>query len=416
MSNPNDRLRGARERTRSPRLPGAPMSRQEVADAANAWLAEHTDREGGMDARYIGRLERGAVRWPNADYRAALRATLTAATDLELGFVYHRTGDNDGVDRKTFLKTALGVGAGAVVAPQLSGHDASDLAAAIAGPTANYRRMENAVSTTELTPAVAAHLRLASGIVADTLPTADGYGVLAETTGLAAWLAADRGDTGTARRHYADAVAHAERAHHPLLTEYMRASLGQFAVESGDPRQGLALLRRARAGLDGSAPDAACAWLASLHATAHAALGDRHTAHHELRDAERLTERHRGEPRWPFVFAFDTAKCARYQSATLASLGDTDAARVAYAAATPALTAPKPRALAQIDHARALGAAGHVAEACTLATDALTIGRRYRSERITQKVRNFRATLPAVTTDATTLDDALTALYAEGTR
>ncbi|WP_231104766.1 hypothetical protein [Haloechinothrix halophila] len=82
------------------------------------------------------------------------------------------------------------------------------------------------------------------------------------------------------------------------------------------------------------------------------------------------------------------ARCrARYQAATLAALGD-------------------------VGHARALADAGHVAEGCALAADALTIGRRYGSERITGRVREFRASLPHYTSDAADLDDELTALYA----
>ncbi len=318
----------------------------------------------------------------------------------------------DDVNRKDFLRVTLGVGAGAWVAHHFPGHDASELVASIAGPTAHYRRMEQTVPTDRLVLAVEAHRQLAAGIVADAVPTSAGYAVLAETTGLAAWLAADQGATGAARKHYATSVMQAERAGHPLLAAYMRASLGRYAADTGDPRHGLTLLRQARRTVGEQAPDAARAWLAALHATAHAALGDQVAAHTELRTAERLADRQRGEPSWPWVFTFDSAKAARYQAATLAALGDVDAARTAYDAAAPALAAPKARALAQVGHARALADAGHVAEGCALAADALTIARRYGSERITGRVREFRASLPHYTSDAADLDDELTALYA----
>lgn len=381
MPEPNDLLRAARMRTPSRRLPG------------------------GMDAHYVGKLERGVVRWPNHDYRAALRATLRAATDTELGFAP--------VDRKTFLRTALGASAGAWVAHHFPDYGSSDLVDAIAGPTAHYRRMESAVPTDQLTPAVDAHRRLAATIVADTLPTAAGYAALSEADGLAAWLAADRGDTGAARRHYVAAVTHAERTHNPLLVSYMRASLGQFATDTGDPRQGLTLLQHARAELPDSAPDAARGWLAALHASAYAATGDRAAALAEVSTAERLTGRQGGEPSWPFVFAFDGPKAARYQASTLARLGDTTAARDAYAVASPALTAPKPRALADVDHASTLARSGDLGDACRVAAAALDVGRRYRSERVTQRVRAFRASLPADTREADALDRALAGLYTD---
>ncbi|WP_141714064.1 hypothetical protein [Micromonospora inyonensis] len=62
------------------------MSRQELAEAVNAWLYEHTGRQTDIASRYIGRLERGDTRWPSAHYRTALRAVLAKASDAELGF------------------------------------------------------------------------------------------------------------------------------------------------------------------------------------------------------------------------------------------------------------------------------------------------------------------------------------------
>lgn len=39
-----------------------------------------------MDAHYVAKLERGVIRWPSADYRAALAAVLGADGDAALGF------------------------------------------------------------------------------------------------------------------------------------------------------------------------------------------------------------------------------------------------------------------------------------------------------------------------------------------
>jgi hypothetical protein len=62
------------------------MSRAELADAVNAWLAEHSTRPGALTETYVAALEQGRVRWPGADYRAGFRAVLGADTDAELGF------------------------------------------------------------------------------------------------------------------------------------------------------------------------------------------------------------------------------------------------------------------------------------------------------------------------------------------
>ncbi|BCJ65712.1 hypothetical protein GCM10009779_02450 [Polymorphospora rubra] len=62
------------------------MSRQELADAINEYLADKSSPDGPIDRNQIGRLERGLNRWPRAPRRAAFRAVLGAGTDAELGF------------------------------------------------------------------------------------------------------------------------------------------------------------------------------------------------------------------------------------------------------------------------------------------------------------------------------------------
>ncbi len=111
------------------------------------------------------------------------------------------------------------------------------------------------------------------------------------------------------------------------------------------------------------------------------------------------------------MFPFSPAKAARYRASALGLIGDLRAAKTAYAAAGPALTAAKPRALAQIEHAKVLASTGDVTGGCALATEALAVGRAYSSERITSRVREFRASIPAHTAEARQLDDALAALY-----
>lgn len=86
MSQPNDLLRTVRMNTPSRALPSEPLSRRELAEAANAWLWQTTNKRYELDAHTIARYERGAVRWPGRHYRAALRHVLGVATDADLGF------------------------------------------------------------------------------------------------------------------------------------------------------------------------------------------------------------------------------------------------------------------------------------------------------------------------------------------
>ncbi|MGH7635741.1 MAG: hypothetical protein ACRENC_18585, partial [Gemmatimonadaceae bacterium] len=111
---PNTQLRAAREATWSPRLPGAHLSRQELADAVNAWCFEN-HQPAALDAHYIGRLEQGRIRRPRRAYRAGFRAVL-GRTDIELGWGddtahggYPRKGgdeEDDAMERRAFLTAA----------------------------------------------------------------------------------------------------------------------------------------------------------------------------------------------------------------------------------------------------------------------------------------------------------------------
>jgi len=66
--------------------PGEHMTRAEVADAVNRYLWDTTGRRYELDDHLIGKWERGVVRYPIREYRAALRAVLDAVADTELGF------------------------------------------------------------------------------------------------------------------------------------------------------------------------------------------------------------------------------------------------------------------------------------------------------------------------------------------
>ena len=84
---PNTLLRQARRRRFARSGSGMPMSRQELADAVNRWLAENRKTHRTViDASYVGKLERGEHRWPTKPYRDAFQAVLGAASPADLGF------------------------------------------------------------------------------------------------------------------------------------------------------------------------------------------------------------------------------------------------------------------------------------------------------------------------------------------
>ena len=82
---PNELLRQARLARVSPSGSGRALSRQELAEAVNAWVFANHQRRICLDYSAIGKFERGETRWPAAWVRAGLRAVLGVQTDAEIG-------------------------------------------------------------------------------------------------------------------------------------------------------------------------------------------------------------------------------------------------------------------------------------------------------------------------------------------
>ncbi len=113
------------------------MTQGQLAELANTRVEQVTGKPGAMDADYIGKLERGIHRWPNQQYRAALRLVLRRQLDAELGFFSTRSraatvernpryvDGGDDVERKTFLRVLAGSVAGLAFSDPLGDFAAS---------------------------------------------------------------------------------------------------------------------------------------------------------------------------------------------------------------------------------------------------------------------------------------------------
>ncbi|MGH3937622.1 MAG: helix-turn-helix domain-containing protein [Pseudonocardiaceae bacterium] len=113
---PNDLLRAAREL--------AVLTQGQLAELANMQVEHETGKPGAMDADYLSKLERGIHRWPNRDYRVALRRVLGRESDAELGFFSTRcrgatvgqspwrANGGDDVERQIFVRSLAGSVAG----------------------------------------------------------------------------------------------------------------------------------------------------------------------------------------------------------------------------------------------------------------------------------------------------------------
>lgn len=92
---PNTLLRQARLQRFSPSGSGRVLSRQELAEAVNAYLWRTHQIVERLDRSDVGKLERGEHRWPGTHRREAFRAVLDVETDAALGFYINR-GQQEG--------------------------------------------------------------------------------------------------------------------------------------------------------------------------------------------------------------------------------------------------------------------------------------------------------------------------------
>jgi hypothetical protein len=261
MPTANDQLRQARERTESPSQPGECLSRQELAELVNAYLWDHHEQRVELDANYIGKLERGVIRWPSARYREALRSILGVSSDAALGLSNQRRAvvKVADVDRQQFLRTAaLGVGAVALapVAALLDGSEPTPIPAHVgATEIGQIRTAARVFASWDHTyggglarEAVLAQLRWSAGLLDADCPARlrgqllSAVGYLAHTCGFMAFDAYAHTD---ARGTFRFALACAEEAADWHLRAKVLSSMARHSVWIGHPDEGLTLTEHA---------------------------------------------------------------------------------------------------------------------------------------------------------------------------
>ncbi|OOC53463.1 transcriptional regulator [Nocardiopsis sinuspersici] len=317
------------------------------------------------------------------------------------------------------LLTATAATAAAPAGARAAGHRCVNetTASALRSITGGQRRMDADSPARHLLPSAVAHVHLSEHMLAQAHGTpfhSDLSAAASEASGFAAWLHADRGDTGSARTYYRTAVARARQAGTRLLDVYMLGSLAAFETDTAqDPHLGLGLVQEAGHVLGASAHPTARAWLACVEALAHAGVGDGPAAVRAIGRAEREAARSANtDPPWPWVFAFDEAKVAGYRALVGVRLSRPHDARRAFAeACAPRAANAKQSAVLQVELASAHAEAGDVDEAFRLAREALATGMRFESERVIGRVRSFRRRYPRPRTRcAADLDEQLTSL------
>ena len=339
MGERNARLRAARERLPSPRVPGAHMSRADLADAVNAWLWENTGRRFELDDHLLGKWERGVVRHPIEPYRAALRAVLGAATDADLGFVrgapspgiLHSTSgtwtladivddaasvtESELINRRDALRLAA-VGGTALLGPlagwveplesgRLSARSGVFSVSEVEGLehlVAAFREWRSAGAGLGRTAVVgqladvAERLRSApSGPLTDRVCVAG-----AELAKIAGSMAFDAGAHRAAQHHYVTAARMAKAGNNTSFGAVALAALARQSFDLDAPDDGLQIVQLAQRGTRSTTTPHLRAMLATREAWAHAQLGDVRRFQYAAGEAEEAhaTGTASDDPRW----------------------------------------------------------------------------------------------------------------------
>jgi hypothetical protein len=270
VTGPNDQLREVRERTESPQTPGECLTRSELAEQVNAWIHDRHGNTVELDGNYVGKLERGLIRWPQALYREGLRAALGVARDADLGFRRTRrsAASLESVNRSDFLRAALGVTAGAMVAPLAQSLITRQLTPV---PSVVGQHEIDQVRTTArvfgtwdhtyggglVREAVAAQLRYSAGLLnarCSERLRGDLYSAVGFLGHTAAFMAFDAYAHEDAREMFRFALGCAEQGDDWHLRAKVLSSMARQAVWCGDPDAGLTLVELAMVRADRLTP------------------------------------------------------------------------------------------------------------------------------------------------------------------
>ena len=242
-----------------------------AARRVRGWTQRQLGDACGYSQTAISRIERGEHQARDIKVLAHLGRQLNIPARL-LGLAEPQEPP---VNRRDFLTTAA-VTAAAAAIPDLAAPDGSWHVAGVRHVTGAYRRLDAVLPGRDLIGPVTAHLdmgRRLLGRAADDRARGQLAEAVAETAGLAAWLAWDGANLGDARSHYLLAMKTARLSGNRLLGAYMSGSLAQLAIDQGDATEGLALLRSARAQLGAGRNATSDAWLACLEGVAYATAG-----------------------------------------------------------------------------------------------------------------------------------------------
>ncbi|ONI90401.1 hypothetical protein ALI144C_03270 [Actinosynnema sp. ALI-1.44] len=260
-----------------------------MAELVNTWVHQHRRRTVELTTNYIGKIERGVVRWPNKDYRDGLCAVLKVDTCAELGLYRNRrtTTTFENMDRKNFLLTTIGISISAATTPlaltELITPSEPTAVPSIIGQTeiAEIRTAASLFSSWDHTyggslvrEAVAAQLRYAVGLLNAQCPAhlrSELHSAVGYLGNTAAFMAFDAYAHDDARKMFSLALACAEAGDDWHLRARVLTRMARQAIWCDDAENGLTLVEFAMVRADRLTP-AERAMLLSVRARALAKL------------------------------------------------------------------------------------------------------------------------------------------------
>jgi hypothetical protein len=263
-----------------------------------------------------------------------------------------------------------------------------ELLDALDAMTESYRRLDRQLGAASVFDDSTHHLQRIAGLKDASMTTKHRQRLAAaagEVASLAAWQALDLGRPGAAWSYYSLATRAAREAGDRELHAYVVAETSYVLLFSGQVREALSLIRRARHLARGTSPRLR-AWLAAAHAEASALAGNAGESLRALDQAEEAFQQVElgSGPRW--LAYFDQAHLVRWKGHCLVSVGQPDTA-----------LAVLQEALGSVDASFVRARAGALVDLATLHlrqedVDATcdTLARAFRLARETQSTKNQR--------------------------
>lgn len=382
-----------------------------MAELVNAWVWEHRGERVELDANYIGKLERGAIRRPQEQYRAALRAITGAATDRELGFYRrHKSVVVEHVDRKSFLRAAAGAGLGITVGGQYL-TDLLNTSEPTPAPTrVSADDIEEIRTTAQVfgswdhhyggglaREAVVAQLRYSANLLDARVPPSLHDGLFAAVGYLGqvcAAMAFDAYAHADARRYFRFAHACAEEAGDWNLRAKTLSSMSRQAIWVGDSDNGLTLTELALVRADRLTPtERAMLLVARARALAKLGRTEETLAAIGQADDEFSNADPANEPPW--MRYYDTAQHngdtghALWDLALNGHPADEPTTRLARAVDGHTDAYTRSRTISGIKLASLTMATGDPAQAATIGRQVLTDAKKLRSNRAADDLRDL---------------------------